>query len=179
MKINISGTPGSGKTAVSRYLTKKLNLRYYGVGDLMRNFAIKKKLDLISLSRIMDSDKKLDKKFNESIKKLNNRDNFILDSRIGFLFIDKAVNVFLDADIDLRARRIFKDKRKSENYKTIEEVKDEISKRFLLERKRFRKLYKVDFADLRHYDLVIDTTSMNVKIISDIILKYLKRFQDV
>ena len=149
------------------------------LGDLMRNFAIKKKLDLISLSRIMDSDKKLDKKFNESIKKLNNRDNFILDSRIGFLFIDKAVNVFLDADIDLRARRIFKDKRKSENYKTIEEVKDEISKRFLLERERFRKLYKVDFADLRHYDLVIDTTSMNVKIISDIILKYLKRFQDV
>jgi len=174
MKITISGTPGSGKTVVGKYLSKILKLDYYGIGELMRNFADENKLDLNQLIRLLEKNKELDKSFNESIKELNNKNNFILDSRIGFLFISKSVNIFLDADLNLRANRIFKDQRKLENYKTVKEVKDEISKRFLSERKRFRKLYKADFADLNHYDLVIDTTNMNVKIISTIILKYLK-----
>ncbi len=176
MRITISGTPGSGKTVVSKYLAKKLNLNYYSVGDLVRDFAKRNKFDLISLGKFMESDKKLDKNFNEIIKKLNFSDGFILDSRLGFLFIRKSINIYLDADINLRAKRIFKDNRKLENYKTIKEVKNEINKRFLLERKRFRKLYKVDFSDFKHYDLIIDTTNMNTKIISDIILRYLRRY---
>jgi len=39
MRITISGTPGSGKTVVGKYLSKKLNLKYYGIGELMREFA--------------------------------------------------------------------------------------------------------------------------------------------
>jgi len=175
MKITISGTPGSGKSVVGRYLSKKLNLKYYGIGELMREFASKHKLDLISLDKLLEKNKKLDKKFNEHIKRLDNKNNFVIDSRIGFLFIRNAVNIFLDADLDLRAKRIFKDKRKLESYKTIKDVKKGISKRLMLERKRFKKLYNVDFTDLKNYDLVINTTGMNVMIISNIILKYLNK----
>jgi predicted cytidylate kinase len=173
--LTISGTPGSGKTVVSNYLSKKLKMKYYSVGELMREFAKKKNIDLIKLSRLMEEDKSLDRKFNEDIKKLNKKDNFILDSRLGFLFIKKGIHVFLDADINLRAERIFKDRRKLESYDNIKNVKKEIKKRFLSERKRFRKLYKVDFTDVDNYDLVIDTTGMNVTIISNIILRYLKK----
>lgn len=175
MKITISGTPGSGKTVVGKYLSKKLKLKYYGVGELMRDFAKKNNLNLIQMNKFLEKDKKLDKNFNESIKKLNKRDNFILDSRIGFLFVKKCVNIFLDADLNIRAGRIFKDRRKLENYKKVEDVKKEIKKRFLSERKRFKKLYKIDFANLKNYNLIINTNGMNVKIISNIILKYLER----
>jgi len=175
MKITISGTPGSGKSVVTKYLSKKLNLRHYGVGELMRDFAKKKKLDLIELSRLLEKNKKLDKSFNENIKKLDYKDNFVLDSRLGFLFIKKGIHIFLDSNLDLRAKRIFKDKRKLESYGSVVEVKNEIKERLLLERERFKKLYKVDFTDLKHYDLVIDTTKMNVKLISNIILDYLKK----
>jgi len=175
MRITISGTPGSGKSVVSKYLSKKLKLKYYTIGELMRDFAKKKKLDLIELGNLMESNKKLDKKFNESIKKLNKKDNFILDSRLGFFFIKKGIHIFLDADLDLRAKRIFKDKRKLENFKTIRDVKDEINKRFLSERRRFKKLYNLDFTNLKHYNLVINTTRMDVGVIYKIILKYLKK----
>ena len=103
MKITISGTPGSGKTVVGKYLSKILKLDYYGIGELMRNFADENKLDLNQLIRLLEKNKELDKSFNESIKDLNNKNNFILDSRIGFLFICKSINIFLDADLNLRA----------------------------------------------------------------------------
>ena len=75
---------------------------------------------------IVSKNKKLDKKFNEHIKRLNNKENIVIDSRIGFLFIKKGIHLFLDADLDLRAKRIFKDKRKLENFKTVNEVKKEM-----------------------------------------------------
>lgn len=176
MKITISGTPGSGKSVVGKYLSKKLKLKYYGVGELFREYAAKMKLNMIEMDKFLERNKKLDKKINESItKKLNHKNNFVLDSRIGFLFVKNAVHVFLDADLDLRAKRIFKNKRKLENYKKVGDVKKEINKRLRLERKMFKEIYSVDFTDLRHYDLVINTTGMNVKIISNIISKYLER----
>lgn len=174
INITISGTPGSGKSVVGKNLSKILHLKYYGIGELIRDFAKKEKLDLIELSNFLNKNKKLDKAFNEDIKKLNKENNFVLDSRLGFMFIKKGIHIFLDADLDLRAKRIFDDHRKLESYKRVEKVKKEIKKRLLLERERFKKLYKVDFIDLKHYDLVIDTTGMNVKIISKVILKFLK-----
>tara|TARA_Y100000034_G_scaffold131779_1_gene193288 strand:- start:604 stop:1140 length:537 start_codon:yes stop_codon:yes gene_type:complete len=175
MRITISGTPGSGKSVVCRFLCKKLNLEYYGSGELIRNFAKRKKLNLIELSNFLEKNKNIDKNFNEDIKKFNTKNNFILDSRLGFLFIKKGINIFLDADLNLRSKRIFKDKRKLESFKDVEEVKNQIKNRLSLERERFKKLYDVDFTNLKHYDLVIDTTGMNVKLISRIILEYLKK----
>lgn len=175
MRITISGTPGSGKSVVSRYLSKKLSLKHYGIGEMMRNFAKKKKLGLIEFSRLLERDSRLDKKFNESIKKLNEEDNFVLDSRLGFLFIREGVHIFLDANFGLRAKRIFNDHRKLEYFKKVDDIKKEIRKRLTLERDRFKKLYKVDFTNLKHYNLVIDTTGMNVRLISEIILKYLRK----
>ena len=175
MKITISGTPGSGKSVVAKYLCKNLNLKFYGVGELMRGFAKKKNLNLIELSNLLKENKKLDKSFNENIKKINNKNNFVLDSRLGFLFIKEGINIFLDANLDLRAERIFKDKRKLESFKEVGEVKNEIKSRLSLEKERFKKLYDVDFTNLKHYDLVIDTTGMNVNLISKIVLEYLKK----
>jgi len=179
MKITISGTPGSGKTVAGKYLAKELHLKYYGIGELMREFATKHKLDLIELDKILEKNKKLDKKFNEHIKQLNNKNNFVVDSRIGFLFIKNAVNVFLDADLNLRARRIFKDKRKLEKFNTTKDVKNEIEERLKSERRRFRKLYKVDFTSKKNYDLFIDTTGLNIKLISNKILNYLKEKNEI
>jgi len=175
MRITISGTPGSGKSVVSKYLSKKLSLKYYGIGELMRGFAQKKKIGLIQLSELLKKDSELDKKFNEDIIKLNDDDNFVLDSRLGFFFIKNGIHIFLDADADLRAERIFNDNRKLEKFNKVGDVKKEIVKRLSLERERFRKLYKVDFTDINNYDLIIDTTGMNTKLISDVIIKYLRK----
>lgn len=175
MRITISGTPGSGKSVVGKFLSKKLNLKYYGSGELIRTFAKRKKLNLIELNNLLKKNKNLDKNFNENIKRFNLIDDFILDSRLGFLFIKGGIHIFLDADLNLRAKRIFKDKRKLENFEKIDEVKNEIKNRLFLEKERFKKLYDIDFTNLNHYDLVIDTTNMNVKLISKIILKHLRK----
>jgi cytidylate kinase len=175
MKITISGTAGSGKSTASKMLAKKLNLNYYGIGEIARKTANEKKMSLIEFTKYLESHKSYNKKFNESIKKLNNKNNFVLDSRIGVLFIKNSVNIFLDADLNERARRIFKDKRKLENFKTVDDVKKEIKKRNSLEKKMIYNLYKFDFMDMKHYDLIINTTGMVVKDICNIINRFLKK----
>ena len=40
MKITISGKAGSGKSTIARGLAKKLELKHYSIGDLMRLMGI-------------------------------------------------------------------------------------------------------------------------------------------
>ena len=67
----LQGDVGSGKTVVGKYLSKKLNLKYYGIGELMREFASRHNLDLISLDKLLERNKKLDKKKYEKEKRSN------------------------------------------------------------------------------------------------------------
>jgi len=175
MKITISGTAGSGKSTTSRMLAKQLGLKYYGVGEIARQTADARGMSLINFTKYLESHKSYNKKFNESINKLNGEDKFVLDSRIGFFLIKDSVNIFLDADLDVRAERIFNDKRKLESFKTMEDVKKEIRKRNNLEKKMIYEMYKIDFTDVGHYDLVINTDGMIVGDICRIIKKYLKK----
>ena len=175
MRITVSGTPGSGKTSASKMLARELNLRYYGLGEMIRKTAVKKGVSLIKFTEYLETHKLYNKKFNDSIKKLNSEDNFVLDSRIGVLLIKDSVNIFLDSDPGIRAERIFRDKRKLESFETIGDVKKEILKRLEIEKKMIYELYKFDFTDPKHYDIAIDTTGMNVRKIYNIAKRYLRK----
>ena len=155
MIITISGKAGSGKSTIAKQLSKKLKLKHYSIGDLMRQIALDKGISLNELSKQAESDKSIDKELDKKQIALKNKDNFIIDGRLTAFFIPNAdLKVFLDCDDEVRAERIQKDERKGEKNQEIDEIIENIEQREKSERKRYKELYKVDYYDKKLYGLI-------------------------
>lgn len=168
MIITISGTPGSGKSTVARTIARELNLKHYSAGDFMREMAESRGISLMELTKQAGIDTSIDKEIDERTRHLALKDNFIIDSRLAFHFIPKAVKIFLKVDPKVAAERTWKDisaqKRHTEQQlKSEKEVYDAIVKRQQSEIKRFKEYYGVDFLDLNNYDFILDTTHLTIE----------------
>ena len=175
MIITISGTPGSGKTTISRELAKKLGYKHYSVGDFMRELAKEENVTLEEFSKqaekSVDIDKKLDEKSSELGKK---EDNFVMDTRLGFHFIPNSFKIKLIVDSKIGAERIFRDLREGESFESVEEAIEKIKTRMNSERKRYAEYYDIDIDDESNFDIVIDTSDKNPEEIFEEILKKIK-----
>lgn len=176
MKITISGPPGSGKTTVGKILAKKLKIKFYSSGDFFRKLASLKKMKINEFSRYCENnphvDTLIDKKQIEFGKK---NKNFVLDSRLGFFFIPDSIKIYLDANRKIRSQRIKKAKRKDEKNKKIKDVFKSTLEREKSERRRWIKLYDVDYKNKKNYDFVINTTHLSVNEIVERIINYLQK----
>ena len=175
MIITISGKAGSGKSTVAGELAKKLKLRHYSIGDLMRQMAKGRKISLFELGRLAEKDKKIDKELDKMQIKLGKKEkNFVIDGRLTAFFIPKAdAKIFLDCDDKVRAERIMKDERKDEKGKSLKEVIKKIRQREESERKRYKKYYNADYCNKELYDLVIDTTFKAVEEVVDDVMEFI------
>ncbi len=163
MIITISGDAGSGKSTVAGLVAKKLRFRHYSVGDFMRQIAKKRKLTLLQVSKLAETDTGIDEELDDMQTELGKtEDRFVLDSRLGWHFIPKSFKVFLKVDIKEAARRIFNDsKRKGvEENKTLEATEENIRNRKVSELKRYREYYKINPYEEKNYGLIIDTTKL-------------------
>jgi len=176
MIITISGKAGSGKSTLAKLLSKKFKLKHYSIGDIMRKLAKEKNISLHELSKLAEKDKSIDTELDKKQIELKNEDNFIIDGRLTAYFIPNAVlKVFLDCEDKVRAERILRHDRKEEKCKDAQELIQKIKQRELSERKRYKKLYKVDYYDKSLYDLIIDTTDLSIGDVFEKILKVVKQ----
>ena len=177
MIITISGKAGSGKSTTAKELAKKLNLKHYSIGDLMRQIAREKGISLMELSKQAENDPSIDQELDKKQIELRKNDNFVIDGRLTAFFIPNAtLKVFLDCDDNVRAERILKEGRKDESGKTINELMEKIRQREQSEKKRYKEIYNNDYADKKLYDLVIDTTNTNP---SGVIKKITSKIEDM
>jgi len=176
MIITISGKAGSGKSTVAKLLSEKLNLRHYSIGDLMRAMASDKGISLIELNKLAENNKSIDFELDGKLKELGKtKDNFVVDGRLAAFFIPNAeVRAFLDADDDVRAERILKDKREHEKSKDLNEMVKKIQEREKSEKKRYNKYYGVDYLNKKLYNLFIDTTELNPNDVVEKIIKFIE-----
>lgn len=175
MIITIAGNAGSGKSTVAKELVRVLHYKHYSTGDFMRQMAKERCVDLLALNKIAEQDASLDKSIDTWSSNLGKtHDNFVIDSRLAFHFIPHAFKVFLVADFDVRAQRIFSAKRVAEQHKTLAALKKYITEREASELKRYKKLYGLDYYNIKNYDLVIDTSTLSVK---EIVAKIFTEFQ--
>lgn len=164
MIITISGTAGSGKSTVAKALAKELGLKHYSTGDFMREMARKRGMTIIELNKLGEKDQSIDKELDErQIKLGRNEKNFVIDGRLSFYFIPNSIKIFLDADIEQRAKRIFNDKRKTENNLTLKETLENIKERQESEIERYEKYYGLNPYKNKHYDILIDTTKLDIE----------------
>jgi len=162
MKITIGGKIGSGKSSIAKRIAKELNLKHYSTGDFFREFAQRQGMDVTEFSKDVTED--IDNEIDEKTKKIGQEeDNFIFDSRLAFHFIPNAIKIFLEVSDEEGAKRIFSNQRESEDkVNDLSILIEKNKKRWALSRDRFLKIYKVDMTDTNEYDIVIDTTELNI-----------------
>jgi len=176
MIITISGTAGSGKSTAAKLLAKKLGFKHYSNGDFMRDMAEERKISLIELGKIAETDRSIDEELDRrQIELGRNEDDFIIDSRLGFHFIPNSVKVYLDADFEERAKRTLADNIRKEHHVNLETTKKSIRIREASEKKRYKEYYNLDPSDKNHYDLVVDTTSITPEEAVEKILEFIRK----
>ena len=88
----------------------------------------------------------------------------------GWYAVPQSFKVYLKVDINVAAKRVFKDETRRDTEKkfsTIEEQKKDIEKRYKLENERYLELYGVRKEDEANYDFVLDTTSLTPEQVAD------------
>jgi len=176
MIITISGLAGSGKSTVAKLLAKKLGFKHYSTGDFMRQIAQERGITLLELGYLAEKDKgAIDRELDARQKELGEKENnFVIDARLGFLFIPKSFKIFLEADSEMRARRIFTDKSRKENNMTFDEALKKIEEREKSNKQRYKEYYNIDFPDKSVFDLVVDTDKIPVEEVVEKILAQIK-----
>lgn len=177
--ISLAGDLAAGKGSVSEILIKDLGYGIYRNGEYARKLAKEKGLDITSFNAYLAEHPEIDLQIEKSAAEYaKEHDNFIIDARLGWYAVPESFKVYLKVDIDIAAKRAFNDPRRksTESFRTIEEQKADMQKRFKLENERYWKLYHVHKEDMSNYDLVIDTSEYTPLEVAKIIKEEYKKW---
>lgn len=173
MKITIAGEAGSGKGTVRDILKQKLGYETWSMGDMRREIAKKHKLTIHELNKIGEKEDWTDKEVDNFQKKLNRKENLIVEGRLSWYFIPDSLKIFLDVSPEVAAKRIFNHKRCTETKtKDIKEMEEKTKERKQSDIKRYEKYYNVNPYNKENFDVVIDTTNKTPEEVAEKILKY-------
>jgi len=175
-KITITGDLGSGKSAVSNLLRERLAFEIYSTGKMQREIAEKYGMTTLELNKYAESHPEIDEEIDDFSRALGHREeSLIVDSRLAWFFIPHSFKLYLKVDIDEATRRIFADTgRRSEAYTDQASAKSSILERKELENTRFLSLYNADCANMKNFDMVVDTTQMAPGTVADLIINAFK-----
>jgi len=173
--ITIGGPPGSGKSTIAKRTADRLGYDHYSSGDFMREMAKRRGLTLEELSKKAETNPEIDKKIDARNKKLADKTNIVVDSRLAFYFIPDSFSVYLDVSVDEAARRIYSDEHEKrttsgEDRDGLKPLKKDIGERLASEKKRYQDLYQLDHTNHNHYDLVIDTNTKDIATVTQLVL---------
>ncbi len=178
LKITISGESGAGKSTVADILARKLRINRYSTGDHMRTLAAARGVTVVEINKLSETDASIDKELDDWQKKLEkSTESFVIDSRLGFYFIPSSIKIFLCADEQERAKRIFISKRLVETNTTLKKTLTDMKKRKNLEKKRYAHKYDIDYFDLSNYNIVIDTTTLKPEETAEKIIVFVKNIK--
>jgi len=167
MIITIGGLAGSGTTTVAKILSEKMNMPLISAGDIFRQMAAEKGMDILEFSEFaennIDIDIEIDKRQAAIAKE---RDNLIVEGRLSAFFVDAQLKLWFMAPLDIRAQRIGQ----REN-KTFDIVKKEVIIREESETKRYWDIHNINIKDMDVYDFIINTNRFEAENVADIILK--------
>lgn len=157
--IVISGSPGSGKSTYAKRLAGDLKLKYFNTGEIFREIAKERGLSLIELSRLAEDDPSIDLEIDRRTLQRALGGGVVIDSHLaGWVLSDIAdFSVYLKAPVNVRVFRISERERKNISVTLTETLKRELS-----QWNRFNKYYGYDLTDLNHFDLIIDTSILDI-----------------
>lgn len=172
MHISITGKLGSGKSTVCKMISERYGYEIYSTGAIQREVAREKGVTTLELNQMMEIDHTLDDVIDATttrISKERKGDKLIFDSRMAWHFAEDTFKIFVTIDPMVAATRVFANPRAEEPYATVEEARDKLVERSLVEQDRFVRIYGVDYYDFKNYNLVVDSSNHTPDEIVDII----------
>ncbi|MDR0971162.1 MAG: AAA family ATPase [Bacteroidales bacterium] len=172
IKIAISGDLGSGKSVLSKALSKTLGFEIISIGVIQRELALKYGMDALEFNKFMETHPEIDLKCDEMVREYGKEERgLILDSRLAWHFIPNSFKIHLLVDNKIAAKRIFEDNiRKNEKYSSLEDAEQKLFERKQSERLRYKTLYNVDVEDRDNYNCIVDTTEKTPQQIYNIVI---------
>ncbi len=183
--ITIAGNLGSGKSTTGKILAGILGYKRYSSGDFMRKIAEERKITLAELSAEAEADESIDREIDEYVKKIENKNKIVIDSRLAYHWIPESFKVFLSLPTQVGAERMLADLQKNptraheqkETPKSVEDVAKPVEERLASERKRYKELYGIaNHTDPKNFDLVVDTEKNDAQKVAGIILEKYKEW---
>lgn len=166
--ITLSGKPGSGKSSTADKVAELLSYSRHSSGDIVRKVLKKEGMTLEQYNSLAMEKHELDGKIDSELRALRDRDDIVVDSRLGFYWIPESFKVYLELDIDVATVRIFKDVQSNASRSSVgtsrsslSTVSKQVRERMTNEQQRFKALYGVDPYDQKQFDLIIDTARHN------------------
>ena len=175
MIITISGLHGTGKSTVGKLVAKALSLNYYSTGQAFRDLAKEMGMNLQEFSHYVEEHPDIDKKLDEKIIKIAEKNNILIDSQLSGHILRNVADfkIHLTCSLETRVRRITDRDQSSYELKMKETLIRESS-----ELERFKKLYHINLDNLEDirlfHDLVIDTEGLSIDEIVELIISKLR-----
>lgn len=171
MIITIGGLAGTGTSTTAKILSEILNIPFVSAGDIFRQMAAERGMDILEFSSLAENNTKIDTEIDcRQAKLAKESSNLILEGRLSAHFVENAdLRIWLITPFDVRAERICE--RES---KTIDVVKEEVIIRENSEALRYAEIHDIDISNLDIYDLIINTGSFDAESVAKIIEKVTK-----
>lgn len=165
MRIAISGKSGCGNTTVSTLVAKRLGFTM--INFTFRNLSAEKGIDFWTFCSMAQKDDNIDKELDRrQVQMAMEQENCVLGSRLAvWMLKDADLKVYLDANEDTRARRVFK--REGGDFET---VLQQTRRRDASDTARYKRIYGIDNNDSAIADLVIDVNGKTPDEIADLIV---------
>lgn len=171
--IAVSGKSGCGNTTTSALLAHRLGFEL--VNYTFRNLAVDEGLEFEELRKQAESDDKWDKLVDTRQVARANAHPSVLASRLAiWVWEDAALKIYLDAPLDVRAKRVFGRDGAAGKFQTLDQAREHTRLRDLADHGRYQKLYGINNDDWSHADLVINVSVLTPE---EIVEKILAHFE--
>ena len=154
--ITISGPAGSGKSHCATVLAEAFGLPYHSAGSIFRRVAAERGMTLEALTKLAEGDESIDREIDRRTEELAKAGGAILEGRLVAFFSPSSANrlsFYLTAPMEERVKRIA-----DREGISVKDARLKTLAREEGERRRYKKIYKLDIGDLSHYDFVINTS---------------------
>jgi predicted cytidylate kinase len=169
--VTLSGLPGSGKTTAGRRVAELLRLEFTSAGELFRNAAAERGLDLLAFSHLAERDDSIDRGLDDRMLTLA-RPGRMLEGRVtGALCRQRGVPctyLELTAREEVRVERVAR-----RDGTTPEETRHRLKEREASEQDRYRRYYGIDLAR-EPADCVVDSSDLGVDAVVRRFVEFLK-----